>query len=126
MQDAGGKRQGANVQSPISIFQLLTSSLCLGALAVINTWDLPTYLGLTAVAFLLQERLIRGRWKLARPAILTILVGGLSLLLYRPFFAYYKALYVGLGLAITRGRTDLGSSSPCGAFSCSSSSPSCW
>jgi len=108
-QGTRGKFPISNIQYPTSILQLLTSSLCLGALAVINTWDLPTYLGLLAAAFLLRERLIRGKWKLARPAILTILVGGLSLLLYRPFFAHYQALYVGLGLAITRGKTDLAS-----------------
>jgi YYY domain-containing protein len=121
---SNGKRQTANVQYPISniqsfdyaqdrprtsILQLLITSLCLGALAVINTWDLPTYLGLIAVAFLLRERLAHGKWKLAWPAIRTVVVGGLSLLLYRSFFAHYKALYVGLGLAITRGRTTLGS-----------------
>ena len=72
-----------------------------------NTWDLPTYLGLVAVAFLLREKLAHGKWKLAGPAISTIAVGGLSLLLYRPFFAHYQALNVGLGLAITRGRTEL-------------------
>ena len=126
------KRQTSNFQYPISNIQsfdyaqdrpltsipsaslraglqLLTSSLCLGALAVINTWDLPTYLGLIAGAFLFRERLIHGKWKLVWPAILTIVVGSLSLLLYRPFFTHYKALNVGLGLAITRGRTDLGS-----------------
>jgi YYY domain-containing protein len=97
----------SNLQLPSSIFQPLTSSLCLGALAVINTWDLPTYLGLIAVSFLLRERLIHGKWKLAWPTTMTVVIGGLSLLLYRPFFAHYKALYVGLGLAITRGRTDL-------------------
>ncbi len=115
------KRETSNVQSLISniqypipntrprtsILQLLTTSLCLGALAVTNTWDLPTYLGLIAVAFFLRERLVRGKWKLAWPAIVTIAVGGLSLLLYRPFFAHYQTLDVGLGLAITRGRTDL-------------------
>jgi len=97
----------SNLQPLTSILQLLTTSLCLGALAVTNTWDLPTYLGLVAVAFLLRERLIHGKWKLAWPVIVTIAVGGLSLLLYRPFFAHYKALNVGIGLAITRGRTDL-------------------
>jgi len=85
----------------------LSLPICLGALAVTNTWDLPTYLGLVAVAFLLRERLIHGKWKLAWPAISTIAVGGLSLLLYRPFFAHYQPLGVGLGLAITRGRTEL-------------------
>ena len=97
----------SNIQSLSSILQLLVTSLCLGALAVINTWDLPTYLGLIAAAFLLRERLAHGKWKLAWPAVTTVVVGGLSLLLYRPFFAHYQAPGVGLGLAITRGRTDL-------------------
>jgi len=94
-------------EPPSSILQLLTTSLCLGALAVTNTWDLPTYLGFIAAAFLLRERLIHGKWRLAWPAFLTVVVGGLSLLLYRPFFSNYQALNVGLGLAITRGRSDL-------------------
>jgi YYY domain-containing protein len=99
----------SNIQYPSSILQLLITSLCLGALAVTNTWDLPTYLGLVAIAFVLRERLIHGRWKLTWPAVSTIVVGGLSLLLYRPFFAHYQALNVGVGLAITRWRTDLAS-----------------
>ncbi len=87
----------------------LSLPICLGALAVTNTWDLPTYLGLIAVAFLLRERLAHGKWKLVWPVVSTVAVGGLSLLLYWPFFAHYKALNVGVGLALTRGRTDLAS-----------------
>ncbi len=77
--------------------------LCLGALAVINTWDFPTYLGIIGCAFLLR------RWKerrvnLLRVVGLAILTGSLSLVLYWPFFQHYKALHVGVGLV--KGRTD--------------------
>ncbi len=109
----GKRREAAGCEPLATAVRYLSLPICLGALAVTNTWDLPTYLGLVAIAFLLRERLIRGRlltWrKLAGPAISTIVVGGLSLLLYWPFFAHYQALDVGLSLAITRGRTDLGS-----------------
>jgi len=77
--------------------------LCLGALAVINTWDFPTYLGIIGCAFLLRQWR-GGRINLLRVVGLTILVGGLSLILYWPFFKHYKALHVGVGLV--KGRTD--------------------
>ncbi|MBC8447213.1 MAG: hypothetical protein H8D78_05640, partial [Chloroflexi bacterium] len=105
----GKRREAAGCEPLATAVRYLSLPICLGALAVTNTWDLPTYLGLIAVAFFLRERLAHGKWKLARPAISTIAVGGLSLLLYWPFFAHYQALSVGLGLAITRGRTDLAS-----------------
>ncbi len=105
-----GKQQEAPGCEPLATaVRYLSLPICLGALAVTNTWDLPTYLGLLAIAFLLRERLAHGKWKLAWPAVWTIAVGGLSLLLYRPFFAHYEALNVGIGLAITRGRTELAS-----------------
>ena len=103
----GKRREAAGCEPVATAVRYLSLPICLGALAVTNTWDLPTYLGLVAVAFLLRERLMHGKWKLAWPAIATIAVGGLSLLLYRPFFAHYQPLGVGLGLAITRGRTEL-------------------
>ena len=78
--------------------------LCLGALAVINTWDFPTYLGIIGCAFLLRQWK-RGRINLIWVVGFAILVGGLSLALYWPFFQHYKALHVGIGLV--KGRTDL-------------------
>ncbi|HDH09858.1 MAG TPA: hypothetical protein ENF84_02840, partial [Chloroflexi bacterium] len=85
-------------------------ALVLGTLAVINTWDLPTYFLVMAGAFLLRE-CVRAEGFHRRclfsllPPLFALLLG---LALYWPFFAHYKALYVGLGLAITRGRTELG------------------
>ncbi len=78
--------------------------LSLGALAVINTWDFPTYLGIIGCAFLLRQWK-GGRLNLLRVVVAAILVGSLSLGLYWPFFQHYKALHVGVGLV--KGRTDL-------------------
>ncbi|MER2598071.1 MAG: DUF2298 domain-containing protein [Caldilineales bacterium] len=72
-------------------------ALVLGALAVINTWDLPTYAGLLLLMALLRQ------WRSGRlasrpvPALLGAASGGgsllaLALLLYWPFFSHYQAL----------------------------------
>ena len=63
--------------------------LTLGALAVINTWDLPTYLGIIAVAlFLRQWRRRRGiQWSLWFLQVLVIAV--LAYVFFRPFFVNY-------------------------------------
>ncbi len=72
----------------------------LGALAIINTWDLPTYLGLAVAAFgLTRIRAGRGWGRTAGEMALfgaAVLAG--VMILYRPFFANYRALDVGLGV----------------------------
>ena len=79
--------------------------VCLGALGVINTWDLPTYLGLIWLVLLLRWR--RKGWSAVLLAVaVTGLLGVLSLLLYRPFFAYYKAFVVGIDFIKTRTALD--------------------
>jgi YYY domain-containing protein len=85
----------------------------LGAVAVINTWDLPTYLGLMLAIFLLSRyRQIDSNVSLRQAGLL--LVQGLifaaallavTYLLYLPFFANYQAIDVGLGLV--RNKTPL-------------------
>ena len=86
---------------PLLGARYLVIPVCLGALAVINTWDLPTYLGLIGLALLLRWR--REGWSGVVLAVaVTGLLGVASLLLYRPFFAYYKAMVVGLGFVKTR------------------------
>ncbi len=101
----------------------LALAFCLGALAVINTWDLPTYVGLATFAFWLSRYRREGesaanaategrRWpaRLLRPTLQAVLFGALTLAacyaLYLPFFTHYQPLDVGLGLV--GDRTDLG------------------
>jgi uncharacterized membrane protein len=80
--------------------------LCLGAFAVINTWDLPTYLGLASAVFLLRRYRASGRLPIFQTLIFGALLVFASLLLYRPFFHFYQAYSVGIGLV--REKTSLG------------------
>ncbi len=92
--------------SPGAIGRWLALPFVLGALAVINTWDLPTYLGLMCAAFALARYRAGLRpLTLGRSIVLLAEVFGfglallaMTLLLYRPFFAHYFAQDVGLGL----------------------------
>lgn len=84
---------------------LLLLAVSLGAVAVINTWDVPGYLIVVLGALLLG---LRGfwRWQGALVALAVFgVVGLLSLVLYLPFFTHFQALYVGLG--VVRSGTQL-------------------
>jgi len=81
-----------------SFARWLALPFVLGAIAVINTWDLPTYLGLMVATFLLgrylQERaafnLNRAFFLLASGVLFVGVLLAMTLLLYVPFFANYK------------------------------------
>jgi uncharacterized membrane protein len=96
------------------LLRWLALPFVLGALGVINTWDLPTYLGLMVVAFMLSRyRRLAGPLTISRAGLL-LLSGGLfagillavTYLMYAPFFANYQALDVGLGLVHTQTPLD--------------------
>ena len=83
----------------------------LGAIGVINTWDLPTYLGLTLAALLLSRyRRLKDGLNLTQGIRLLIGVGvfagallAATYLLYLPFFANYEPpAETGLGLVHTQ------------------------
>jgi YYY domain-containing protein len=102
------------------VLRWLALPLCLGALAVINTWDLPTYLGVITLAFWLARyrqgaKVASAAHPLAMSRLVmytleALLFGAVTLtasyLLYRPFFLHYQPLDVGLG--VVRDKTDLG------------------
>ncbi|MBE7557222.1 MAG: glycosyltransferase family 39 protein [Anaerolineales bacterium] len=87
----------------------------LGAIAAINTWDLPTYLGLMVATFLMG-RYLQEREALAPARVLLLLAGGalfgaallgVTYLLYLPFFANYQPpAETGLGLVHTQTALD--------------------
>jgi len=84
---------------------MMALAVTLGAIAVINTWDMPTYLIIVLGAFMLGQQGF-WRWERAVEALILFAIAAfLSLALYLPFFTYYKALHVGLGLV--RNRTAL-------------------
>ncbi len=78
--------------------------LTLGALAVTNSWDFPTY-GLLLGGVLLGRAWRAGRridWGLAlhlgRAALGGVALGGVALLLYLPFFQNFQAMVSGVSL----------------------------
>ena len=83
----------------------LVLAVTLGAVAVINTWDMPAYLILALASLLLG---LGGFWRWRR-ALLALaifaLVACLSLAFYLPFYSHFQALYVGLG--VVRAPTEL-------------------
>jgi len=94
----------------------LAFPFALGAVAVINTWDLPTYLGLILAGFLLAGyRRAPGNLTPRRAGL--ILLGGVLLAaatlggaygLYLPFFANYQApAETGVGLVTGQTALDL-------------------
>ncbi len=102
------------IPQPPALLRWLALPFVLGAVAVINTWDLPTYLGLMLATFLLSRyrrlnqsltlsrtTLLLGQGLLFAAALLAV-----TYLLYAPFFANYQAIDVGLGLVHTK--TELG------------------
>jgi YYY domain-containing protein len=98
-----------------NLWRWLALPFALGALAIINTWDLPTYLGLMGAAFLLGR--FRGRrptvssaWLVARlveGALFGAALLVVTYLLYLPFFRTYQTLDVGLGLVRNKTPLDL-------------------
>ncbi len=99
-------RAGLGKESPFlrleSLAGLGVLAITLGAVAVINTWDMPTYFIIVLGALLLGNRGL-WHWERAVGALLVFaIVVVVSLLLYLPFFTHYQALYVGLGLVRTR------------------------
>ncbi|MCS7222370.1 MAG: DUF2298 domain-containing protein [Anaerolineae bacterium] len=83
----------------------LALPLTLGALGVINTWDLPTYLGMGLLAFLLREW--RG-YALRQPE--PALLGHVRLRLFLPYAAALTGLALGLYLPFYRSYAAVGSS----------------
>ena len=93
------------------LLRWLTLPFVLGAIAVINTWDLPTYLGLMVATFLLGHyRRLGGPVTIIRA--LRLIVAGAAFagvllaatyILYLPFFANYQPpAETGLGLVHTK------------------------
>ncbi|MDI7277097.1 MAG: DUF2298 domain-containing protein, partial [Anaerolineae bacterium] len=88
----GGPGVGRSLLGPGSLALL---ALIAGALGPLNTWDLPTYLGL-AMLVLVWVGIERGQgWRAAAQAAALL---ALALALYAPFYAHYVAPSAGLRL----------------------------
>ncbi|MCG3207914.1 MAG: hypothetical protein FOGNACKC_01515 [Anaerolineae bacterium] len=100
---------------PSSFLRWLAFPFVLGAVGVINTWDLPTYLGLILVAFLLagyrraaaELNLRRGGLILLEGGLLALATLAVTYLLYLPFFAHYQPP-AETGVGLVTNQTPLG------------------
>ena len=72
-----------------SIFPLLLLALLVGALGPMNTWDLPTYLGLVGVVLIYQAAAAGRGWWLG--VVEAAAVGALAFSLYLPYYQHYAA-----------------------------------
>jgi YYY domain-containing protein len=112
----GQIRSGALFRNP---GYLLVASLAIGALAPINSWDFPTYLGVFGLALMIaawyatQRSSRDGRvqqsarfgigWYAAGAAALQwLVVAILAYVLYLPFYRWYQSFYTGVDPAPER------------------------
>jgi uncharacterized membrane protein len=101
----GGERvgQGAGRRALVYLSACLLIALALGALGAINTWDLPTYALLVAGAFAVAGWRARRWLGVVGGALLAVLISGLAVAAYWPFYAHYQA-QVGQGAGSLVGR----------------------
>ena len=96
----------------LSLLALLASGVTLGALYVINGWDLPTYLGLALLAIAIQQWLAHERRfttaLLADFLTVALLLGALCVICYLPFYLTYSSPGEGIGLVPSSTRTPIG------------------
>jgi YYY domain-containing protein len=90
-------------QLPVEAPALLVASFALGAMACINTWDVPTFALLLIVALLLRERGAGRSWfcwpVLRRLLVDVALLALLSYGLYFPFHQNFQSFVNGVGLS---------------------------
>ena len=89
------------------VLSFLVLPLTLGALAAINTWDLPTYLGLGVLVYLVREWRGHGRIRWLPTVGFAVALALFSLGLYYPFFHSYEAVGAG-GVGLVKVKTSLG------------------
>lgn len=84
------RTQRAQRFSPDSLILPILSSICLGGMGFLNTWDLPVYFAVFAAAFLLAAGI---RWRTAVTLLVILL---LAVLLYLPFWLGLRSQATGI------------------------------
>ncbi|MEX1018795.1 MAG: DUF2298 domain-containing protein, partial [Litorilinea sp.] len=90
---------------PTLALSAVTFAFVIGALAAINLWEYPTYLGLVLLVCLILT--LAGRLGLGWALLVWISTAGLSYLFYLPFFANYAGVGAA-GIGRVRAPDDLG------------------
>jgi hypothetical protein len=104
--EEGDQRSKVGGQKPGRWGVLLVLPLVLGAIGATNTWDLPTYLGIGVLAWLLGEWLRNRRIRIIPTVLFVLYLTGVSILLYLPFYSHYTTVF-NTGVALTYAKTDM-------------------
>lgn len=80
----------------------------LGALGVINTWDLPIHLLIVMAVLAARGYQTGGLKGAATGGLMALAIGLGALLLYAPFYQHYRPQYVGLAFLRPYERTQVG------------------
>ncbi len=91
-----------------SVLPFALLPLTLGAIGAINTWDLPTYLGVGVLAWGMREWKGWGRLRIAPTLLFIVGLAALSYLLYLPFYHNYTTVFK-TGVGLTYMKTNMGS-----------------
>ncbi len=89
------------------LLSLVALPLTLGAIGAINTWDLPTYLGIGILAWAIREWKGFGKLRLVPTLVFVLGLGALSYLFYKPFYSNYTTVF-NTGVGLTYMKTDIG------------------
>ncbi len=90
-----------------AILMVALLSLMLGTLATVNLWELPTYLGLGLLAFVVSQFFVDGRVHWARTLLFGALYLAGAVLAYWPFFSTYTNIGAS-GVGLVREGDNLG------------------
>lgn len=81
--------------------------LTLGAIGAINTWDLPTYLGVGVLAWGMREWKGYGKLRIVPTLLFVVGLAAASYLLYLPFYRNYTTVF-DTGVGLTYVKTQMG------------------
>ena len=84
--------------------ELILWALLLGGLAFLNTWDYPIYLGIVTCCYALHRQHSASSLWLVDAAQLALLLLGLGIVLYLPFYLGFRSQAGGLGLVTGKTR----------------------
>jgi YYY domain-containing protein len=97
-----GGRKDERASPGLSLGRVLLLGLAIGAMACINTWDVPTYAVVILIALVLREYRARRGWMLSYGAIKRIVaqmvgIAASAYLFYLPFYINFQTFVGGVG-----------------------------
>ncbi len=89
------------------VLLLAMMPLTVGAIGAINTWDLPTYLGVGVLAWGIREWKGQGKIRIVPTLLFVVGLAAAALVLYLPFYRNYTTVFE-TGVGLTYIKTQMG------------------